>query len=151
VGIGQEPGAVVISIGMSQQPESSSTSLPTTVSVRPASLAEPAADPAHGIVSPSMDPNNQHRVPRWLQRMDLFLRVMIRMYIGLALCYAPWWPAFWDQNPIVAHFPAVAAIAANGAVRGVVSGLGLLNLWIALQDAIHFKRTDVRAYEVKDR
>ena len=116
--------------------------------MRPESLAEPAVDPAPAIATPSVDRNTQHRVPRWLQRMDLFLRVMIRMYIGIAVCYAPWWPAFWDQNPIIAHFPVLAAIAANGAVRGVVSGLGLLNLWIALQDAIHFKGTYVRANEV---
>jgi hypothetical protein len=26
-----------------------------------------------------------------------------------------------------------------GAVRGVVSGLGLLNLWIAVTEALHFR------------
>jgi hypothetical protein len=145
-GMGREPGAVVISIGISQQPESSST----TLSVRPASLAEPTPNPSPAIAGESEDPNARHRVPRWLQRMDLFLRVMLRMYIGIAVCYAPWWPAFWDQNPILTHFPTVAAIAANGAVRGLVSGLGLLNLWIALQDAIHFKTADVRTNEVKN-
>jgi len=76
------------------------------------------------------------RIPRWLVRMELFLRVMLRMYIGLAICYAPWSHAFWDQNPIFLEFPAVGAIALNGAVRGLVSGLGLLNLWIAFQDAL---------------
>ena len=77
-----------------------------------------------------------HRIPRWLERIELFLRVMLRMYIGLAVCYAPWSHTFWDQNPIFQHFPALANIATNGAVRGMVSGLGLLNLWIAFQDAI---------------
>jgi hypothetical protein len=28
-----------------------------------------------------------------------------------------------------------------GAVRGVVSGLGLLNLWIAIVEAVHFRRS----------
>ena len=69
-------------------------------------------------------------------RVELFLRVMLRMYIGLAICYAPWSHAFWDQNPIFLQFPNLGAIAANGAVRGLVSGLGLLNLWIAFQDAL---------------
>ena len=68
--------------------------------------------------------------------MELFLRVMLRMYIGLAICYAPWSHTFWDQNPIFLQFPAVGVIAVNGAVRGLVSGLGLLNLWIAFQDAL---------------
>ena len=76
------------------------------------------------------------RSPRWLERAELFLRVGLRMYIGLAVCYAPWSHMFWDQNPIFLQFPTLAIFAANGAVRGVVSGLGLLNLWIAFQDAL---------------
>jgi hypothetical protein len=76
------------------------------------------------------------RIPRWLERSELFLRVLLRMYIGLAVCYAPWWPAVWDKNPLFVQFPTLSIYAANGAVRGLVSGLGLLNLWIAFHDAI---------------
>lgn len=79
------------------------------------------------------------RIPRWIVRMELFLRVMLRMYIGLAVCYAPWSHTFWDQNPVFMQFPAVASFAANGAVKGIVSGLGLLNLWIALHDALRHR------------
>lgn len=79
-------------------------------------------------------------IPRWLERLELILRVMLRMYIGLAICYAPWSPMFWDQNPLFLQFPNLGVIAANGAVRGLVSGLGLLNLWIAFQDAVHYRR-----------
>ena len=89
-------------------------------------------------------PRGPHRIPRWLERIELFLRVMLRMYVGLAICYAPWSPVFWDQNPIFTHFPALSVYAASGAVRGVVSGLGLLNLWIALRDAVRYKASEVR-------
>jgi hypothetical protein len=58
------------------------------------------------------------------------------MYIGLAVCYAPWSHVFWDRNPLFAQFPTLAIFAANGAVRGIISGLGLLNLLIAFQEAI---------------
>lgn len=68
--------------------------------------------------------------------MELCTRVMLRMYIGLAVCYAPWSTAFWDQNPVFAQIPGLAGIAANGAFRGVISGLGLLNLWIAIQEVL---------------
>jgi hypothetical protein len=81
-------------------------------------------------------PETPQRIPRWLERLELFLRVMLRMYIGLAVCYAPWSPMFWDQNPIFMQFPAISSYMANGAVRGLVSGLGLLNLWIAFRDAV---------------
>lgn len=81
----------------------------------------------------------QQRIPRWLVRTELYLRVLLRMYIGLAICYAPWSQMFWDQNPIFVQMPTLAIYAANGAVRGIISGLGLLNIWIAIQDAIRHR------------
>lgn len=58
------------------------------------------------------------------------------MYIGVAVCYVPWSRMFWDDNPIFVQHPSLASIAASGAVRGLISGLGLLNLWIAFRDAM---------------
>ncbi len=121
---------------MQQQPESSSS----TLTVSPAPLPGTALDPASGSApAPQAVAPTPHRIPRWLERVELFLRVMLRMYIGLAVCYAPWSHTFWDQNPLFLQFPALADFAANGAVRGIVSGLGLLNLWIAFQDAIRHR------------
>jgi hypothetical protein len=120
---------------MQQQPESLSPVL--TVSPVPSSGSadpDPGSQPAPQTAQPE-----PHRVPRWLERVELFLRVMLRMYIGLAVCYAPWSHTFWDQNPLFLQYPAVANFAAHGAVRGIVSGLGLLNLWIAFQDAIRHR------------
>jgi len=118
---------------MSQLPELTSPSLP----------ASPAQQPAADLAPPSVadlqaEPGKHgpQRIPRWLERAELFLRVLLRMYIGLAVCYAPWSRMFWDQNPIFLQFPTLSIYAANGAVRGLVSGLGLLNLWIAFHDAI---------------
>jgi hypothetical protein len=79
------------------------------------------------------------RIPRWLERAELFLRVVLRMYIGLTVCYAPWSRIFWDQNPLFLHYPTLSIYAANGAVRGIVSGLGLLNLWVAFHDAVRHR------------
>lgn len=79
------------------------------------------------------------RIPPWLVSAELYLRVLLRMYIGLAVCIAPWWSFFWDQNPLWVQFPNLAVYAANGAVRGLISGLGLLNLWIAFKDAMHYR------------
>ena len=85
------------------------------------------------------DNHPPQRIPHWLVRTELYLRVLLRMYIGLAICYAPWSQLFWDQNPIFVRFPTIAIYAANGAVRGIISGLGLLNIWIAVQDAIRHR------------
>jgi hypothetical protein len=118
---------------MFQQPESISPSLPASPAPQPGQTDGPA--PALEI---ALDPATQ-RIPRWLERSELFLRVLLRMYIGLAVCYAPWSPMFWDRNPLFVQFPTLSIYAANGAVRGIVSGLGLLNLWIAFQDAIRHR------------
>lgn len=91
---------------------------------------------------PEQEPGGGHpqqRIPHWLVRTELYLRVLLRMYIGLAIFCAPWLQFFWDQNPIFAQFPTVAIYAANGAVRGIISGLGLLNIWFAIQDAIRHR------------
>jgi hypothetical protein len=117
---------------MSQQPDLISPPLPASPAPDPGSIqgsapAEPAA------------PHPAQRIPRWLVRAELFLRVILRIYIGLAVAYAPWSPLFWDQNPLFVQFPTLSIYAANGAVRGIVSGLGLLNLWIALKDALEFR------------
>jgi hypothetical protein len=116
-----------------QQPESTSSTLTAT----PAMLSETAPDPATPSESDSGSAEHPpHPVPRWLERVELFLRVMLRMYLGLAVCYAPWSHNFWDLNPLFLQSTTLADFARLGAVRGIVSGLGLLNLWIAFQDAI---------------
>jgi len=83
-------------------------------------------------------PNGEmpQRIPYWLQQAERFLRVIVRIYIGLVVCLVPWYPPFWDANPLFTHFPSVASFITHGAVRGFVSGFGLLNLWVALQDMI---------------
>lgn len=121
---------------MSQQPEI--TSPPLTASPAPAPPAVAASAPDSPSHPPASSPAPQ-RIPRWLERGELFLRVLLRMYIGLAVCYAPWSHMFWDLNPLFLRFPTLGIYAADGAVRGIISGLGLLNLWIAFRDAVRHR------------
>lgn len=137
---------------MSQLPESTSPTFaaspasPPGPAVVPASSAQQVFEVGTASVSATvLEETAVHapqRIPRWLERSELFLRVLLRMYIGLAVCYAPWSRLFWDQNPIFVQFPTLSIYAANGAVRGIVSGLGLLNLWIAFHDAFRKKDRD---------
>jgi len=119
---------------MSQLPDSTSPPLP----VSPARLPGPVAvvPQEAGAAGSVAQIHPQHRIPRWLERAELFIRVLLRMYIGVAVCYVPWSRMFWDDNPIFVQHPSLASIAASGAVRGLISGLGLLNLWIAFRDAM---------------
>jgi hypothetical protein len=83
---------------------------------------------------------SKSRVPLWLLRAELFLRVLIRIYVGILVFLLPW-SKFWDRNPIFIAHPDLAVFAAYGAVRGIISGLGLLNLWIAVTDAIYHRES----------
>ena len=69
--------------------------------------------------------------------MEFFLRVMVRLYIGLILLVLPW-THFWTENRLLLYYAQAAHYAMNGIVRGVVSGLGILNIWIAMTEAIHY-------------
>lgn len=121
---------------MSQQPEL--TSPPITTAPQ-AGAALPQAPMAAQEPVTAARRHTPQRIPRWLERAELFLRVLLRMYIGLAVCYAPWSRVFWDQNPLFLRYPTLSMWAAHGAVRGIISGLGLLNLWIAFREAVRHR------------
>jgi hypothetical protein len=122
--------------GMSQRPEMISPPLPASPAPVSAVVVDPVPEPS---LPPAPARPAPQRIPRWLERGELFLRVLLRMYIGLAVCYAPWSHMFWDQNPLFLRFPTLSIYAAHGAVRGIISGLGLLNLWIAFRDAVRHR------------
>ena len=121
---------------MPLQPESSSPHPSAPAAPVPVTAPFPASRPVAPAEIPLQRAQHQ-RIPPWLERGELFLRVLLRMYIGLAVAIVPWIPYFWDRNPIFEFYPTLAIIAANGAVRGMVTGLGLLNLWFAIRDALH--------------
>lgn len=104
---------------------------PNVVSPAPSTPASPAV---------TADSPEQHRATHWLRRADLFLRVIVRLYIGLILVFLPWTHA-WTYNRFFLYYAPVAKVMENGALRGLVSGLGLLNLWIAISEAIHYKES----------
>ena len=86
-------------------------------------------------VSGSSAPPAKRR-PSRLQRADLFLRIMVRLYVGLIVVIVPW-SHFWTDNHLLLYYALPAKIAMSGVFRGTISGLGILNLWIALSDALH--------------
>ena len=85
-------------------------------------------------------PPSPHRIPLWLRRFELFLYVVLRIYIGIIVLVLPWTP-LWTDNHLLNYFPRVSVLLTYGAVRGLVSGLGLLNLWIAVDEAVHYRES----------
>src|SRR5579859_1216433 len=77
--------------------------------------------------------------PVWLQRLSLFVLVLFCVYLGVLVMILPWWTRVWDNNVFIESRPALAAVLHNGAVRGFISGLGLLDIWIGVSEAIHYR------------
>ena len=102
-------------------------------------MPDPLPKSAVPVPTPSRaaDPSAHTSAPHWLRQFERLLRVMLQLYLGLMVCFVPWFPPAWDNNPLFLHAPMILPILTSGAFRGIVSGLGLLNLWIALQQAIH--------------
>jgi len=48
------------------------------------------------------------------------------------------WSLQWTDNYLLLRFPALQPIVTNGFVRGVCTGLGLLDLWIGFAEAVHY-------------
>lgn len=97
------------------------------------------SDLRHGSSSgpnPAPDPG---RVPAWLQYLELSVRVVVRLYLGLIVAVLPW-THFWNDNHLLLYVPHLSYLALNGFTRGVISGLGVLNLWIAVSEAVQFKQ-----------
>jgi hypothetical protein len=100
-----------------------------------------SSSPTNGSTVQDRQPAPQppRRIPLWLRRIELYLYVIIRIYIGVIVLVLPWYAPLWADNLLLNHYPRVATFLMYGAVRGMISGLGLLNLWIAVVEAVRFR------------
>ena len=76
----------------------------------------------------------------WLIRIRALLFVTLCATFGVLLLILPWTPK-WTDNPLLLSFPSLRDIVSSGFVRGVASGLGLMDLWLGFWEAIHYHET----------
>jgi hypothetical protein len=94
----------------------------------------PGEEPVESRTVPAPAP-----APIWLQRLSLFVLVLFCVYLGVLVAILPWWTRIWDNNAWIQAHPALAAVLHTGAVRGLISGLGLLDIWIGVSEAVHYR------------
>jgi hypothetical protein len=98
----------------------------------------PTPEPA--VESPLSEGGPAKRTaPVWLQRLSLFVLVLFCVYLGVLVMVLPWWTRIWDRNEFIQARPWLALLLHNGAVRGIISGLGLLDIWIGISEAVHYR------------
>jgi hypothetical protein len=67
------------------------------------------------------------------------LSILSSLLVGVVLVFAPWTP-LWDSNWLLQLWPGLRGLLLNAFTRGAVSGLGLVNLVLALRD-LHARLT----------
>ena len=77
------------------------------------------------------------RVNLWLLRIRALLFVTVCATFGVLLIILPWTPK-WTDNPLLISMPDLRPILSNGFVRGLCSGLGVLDLWLGFWEAIYY-------------
>jgi len=70
--------------------------------------------------------------------MFLMIEVLFFVEVGMVLLVLPW-TRLWSDNPLLNTSFQVRQIAESGFLRGVLSGLGLVNLYIAISDAVTYR------------
>jgi hypothetical protein len=68
-----------------------------------------------------------------MARIETIIRILVRLYLGAIVLVLPWL-SFWTQNNLFTYSPALMWLADNGFARGLVSGLGLLNIILAVME-----------------
>ena len=74
----------------------------------------------------------------WLHRLVVLLFVFVCASVGVFLVILPWRPE-WTHNRLVLSYPGLRQFIASGFTRGVVSGLGMLDIWIGFWEAVHYR------------
>jgi hypothetical protein len=81
-------------------------------------------------------PSQEPRMNRWLA----ILYVVICFEMGASLFLFPWVP-LWSQNFFVGHYPWVFDLAQNYYIRGAISGLGLIDVFLAFHEIWRLRRS----------
>jgi hypothetical protein len=71
--------------------------------------------------------------------MNRFLRVLLLLIwieLGFALILLPW-SDIWEMNIFLFQYPALGFLIKNAFFRGAVSGLGVMNVLLAVESFRH--------------
>jgi len=84
--------------------------------------------------SPAPPPVRPGGFLKWHQRVLGIFLIVVAFEVGLVLLIAPWL-ALWETSWVPTFSPRLAAIWVSPYFRGALSGLGLLNLYVSLNEA----------------
>ena len=77
--------------------------------------------------------------------MAVVLSVVSSLLVGAILVVAPW-TALWESNYLLQPFPALRSVLLSAFTRGCISGIGIVNIVLALHEARHHRVTGGREF-----
>ena len=78
-------------------------------------------------------PRMTSRFMTWHRRVLGFCLVVFALELGLPLIFVPW-TRIWEVSLFPIHSTILARVWMSGFFRGALSGLGLLNVYVALAE-----------------
>jgi hypothetical protein len=66
-----------------------------------------------------------------MNRVYRALLIVLAFEMGAMLLYLPW-SGYWEQNFFLSYYPSLMRIALHPAFRGAVSGVGVLDIFLAI-------------------
>jgi hypothetical protein len=77
-----------------------------------------------------------------LKKISFYFYVFYCFEIGIFLMAAPWFlPNVWENNYFFYFVPEIKEVFLNPYFRGAVSGIGLLNVVLAISEVIQHERS----------
>ncbi|MBV9147235.1 MAG: hypothetical protein JO065_15070 [Acidobacteria bacterium] len=104
----------------------------------PQQMTDAQTTSATAVLAPPAPPQAEPPPPVWMQRFVLVTSVVICLWLGFVLSVLPWQTA-WTDNALVANHPNLRWFLGTGFVRGLSTGLGLLDLWIGISEAVQYR------------
>jgi hypothetical protein len=95
---------------------------------------------SHGPVLLMPPPQSPTKPNLWLQRIWLVVFVLFCLEVGIILTALPWTP-IWTNNSLLLGYPQVRDFLMRNFVRGLVSGLGLVDIWMGVAEAVRYRET----------
>lgn len=87
-----------------------------------------------------LPPRKPSRWEIWKGRLSLIIFVLFCLEIGIVLTVLPW-TGVWTGNSLLVSFPQLRALLISNFVRGLISGLGLVNIWMGIAEAVRYRES----------
>src|SRR5947209_6691814 len=116
---------------------------PHTESSRPngQSLSAPSSEFPHSAPVPAeaAPARSGSVIPAEMPRVFAIVFGLAAIVIGVVITALPWNDA-WLNNSLLDGYAALRNFLMNNFVRGVVSGLGVIDIWVGVSEVLGFKR-----------